>query len=52
MKTGQAADSTFKNKQFGAIGMAGFAHGKSRRRLRKKTRREKPVGKCNEGNDS
>ena len=34
---------TFENKRSGAIGVAGVAHGKSRRRSRKRVRRMKPA---------
>ena len=36
-------ERTFKNKLSWAIGVAGVAHGKSRRRLRKRIRRMKPA---------
>ena len=36
-------ERTFKNKRSGAIGVAGVAHRKSRRRLRKRTRRMEPA---------
>ena len=40
----QQTERTFKNKLSGAIGVAGVAHGKSRRKLRKRIRRIKPAG--------
>ena len=38
------AQPTLKNKRSGAIGVAGVAHGKSRRRLRKRIRQMKSAG--------
>ena len=42
---------TFENKWSGAIGVAGVAHGNSRRRLRKRIRRMKPAKEGTECND-